>query len=71
MKYVTILVSVMLMVGCAQKESLRAFSTAKVAQASKVASDNVNGAIDDKDRIYQLEKENQQYDNKEVHLLND
>lgn len=59
----------MVMVGCATSGLRSAPSTALISQHNTQAQGDINSALDAKDKIYQLEKQNQVYDNKEIHLL--
>lgn len=58
----------LLLVAC--QSTQKNYSTKDIATASKIAETNVDQAIDSKDKIYQLEKQNLSYDYKEYKLLN-
>jgi hypothetical protein len=56
-------------VGCATSSQRSTTLTTKLSQQTHTAQNSVNQALDAKDQIHQLLKEDQFYDNKEINLL--
>lgn len=58
-----------LVTGCASSASRSVSLTNKISTQTNLASNSINEALDSKDQIHKLIKQNELYDNKETKLI--